>query len=107
MSACHRSWRAWRRCADPDIDAFVEVEETCPTSYIQAAWRGITDKIVKALGPDLFKVIPFDPATIAATLERWERSEDVLAHAHRGAAGGMADAGTRSRRATPTTCPSR
>ncbi|MEI7657619.1 MAG: N-(5'-phosphoribosyl)anthranilate isomerase [Phycisphaerae bacterium] len=63
---------------DPDIDAFVEIEETCPTTYIQLHGAD-HDKIVKALGPDLFKVVASDSPTFASDLERWERSEDVLA----------------------------
>jgi phosphoribosylanthranilate isomerase len=63
---------------NPDVDSFVEIEETCPTTLIQLHGTD-NEKIAKALGPDLFKVVPLELATIAADLERWERSEDVLA----------------------------
>jgi phosphoribosylanthranilate isomerase len=64
--------------ADPDLDAFIEIEETCPTTYIQLHGNE-NDKVVKALGPDVFKAVRFDPQTIAAELAKWEDCEDVLA----------------------------
>jgi phosphoribosylanthranilate isomerase len=64
--------------ADPDIDAFSDIEEVCPTTYIQLHGNE-NEKLVKALGPDVFKAIKFDPATIEAELKRWENNEDALA----------------------------
>lgn len=64
--------------ADPDIDEFADMEQICPTTYTQLHGDE-NEKLVKALGPDVFKAVRFDPATIAAELTKWERSEDVLA----------------------------
>lgn len=68
------------------VDAFCDIEETCPTHYAQL--HGSEDEqTVKACAPAI-KAIRFDPATIAAELERWDAVDDIDAILVDGSAGG-------------------
>jgi len=73
--------------ADPDPDAFAEIEQTCPAAYTQL--HGSEDtRLVRACGPDVIKAIRFDEATIAGELATWGELDEVSAILVDGSAGG-------------------
>lgn len=73
--------------ADPDPDAFAEIEQLCPTTCTQL--HGDEDaRLVRTLGPDIIKAVRFDPATINENLARWDEDENVGAILVDGSAGG-------------------
>lgn len=75
--------------ADPTTKFFSDVEEVCPTMYVQLHGDE-NERVVKSLGPDLIKVVKFMPGAVgfANELKRWEDSEDVLALLVDGSEGG-------------------
>jgi phosphoribosylanthranilate isomerase len=73
--------------ADPSVDEFSDVEETCPTIYSQL--HGTEDlKLVQSCGPDVIKAIRFDQATIETELAGWDDVEEVCAILVDGGSGG-------------------
>ncbi len=73
--------------ADPTLDEFSDVEETCPTIYSQL--HGNEDvELVQSCGPDVIKAIRFDKATIADEIARWSEVEEVCALLIDGSSGG-------------------
>jgi len=67
--------------ANITAEAFSDIEEICPTMYVQLH-ESDNEKLVKALGPDLIKVVKFDASagdSLAQQLTRWEDCEDVFA----------------------------
>lgn len=73
--------------ADPSVDEFSDVEETCPTIYSQLHGREDL-QLVRSCGPDVIKAVRFDEATIAAELARWDGVEEVCAILVDGGSGG-------------------
>jgi phosphoribosylanthranilate isomerase len=68
------------------VDAFCDIEEVCPTNFAQL--HGAEDEAtVKACAPAI-KGFRYDPLTIRADLERWERIDEVEAILVDGSAGG-------------------
>ena len=74
--------------ADPDVDEFSDIEETCPTIYTQLHGDEDVD-LVQQCGPDVIKAIRFDEATIAESLARWDEVDEVCAILIDGGSGGM------------------
>jgi phosphoribosylanthranilate isomerase len=73
--------------ADPGVDEFSDIEETCPTIYSQL--HGSEDlHLVKSCGPDVIKAIRFEEATVAAELAKWDQVEEVCAILVDGGSGG-------------------
>lgn len=73
--------------ADPDPDEFADVEQVCPTAYVQL--HGSEDaKLARAVGPDVIKALRFDPATIRRDLLAWDAVDEVAAILVDGSAGG-------------------
>jgi phosphoribosylanthranilate isomerase len=73
--------------ADPSVDEFSDIEETCPTIYSQL--HGSEElKLVQSCGPDVIKAVRFDEATIAAELAKWDEVEEVCAVLIDGGSGG-------------------
>src|ERR1043165_6931660 len=61
---------------NPMLDAFLDIEETCPTTYSQL--HGNEDEpLVRQCGPGVIKAVRFDQATIASELARWDEIEEV------------------------------
>jgi phosphoribosylanthranilate isomerase len=73
--------------ADPSVDEFSDVEETCPTIYSQLHGRE-DEHLVKSCGPDVIKAVRFEEATIAAELAQWDELEEVCAILIDGGSGG-------------------
>lgn len=72
---------------NPSLDHFCDVEETCPTTYVQ--FHGNEDEaLVRQCGPGLIKAVRFDKDTLAADLARWDGVEEVDAILVDGGAGG-------------------
>lgn len=74
--------------ADAPVDQFCDVEEICPTNYVQLHGQE-TEAIVKRCGPNVIKGVKFDAATIEDELRRWEEIEEVEAVLVDGSSGGQ------------------
>lgn len=74
--------------ADTPVDLFCDVEETCPTNYVQLHGHE-TESVVKRCGPNVIKAIKFDPDTIAADLIKWSALDEVEALLIDGSSGGL------------------
>ncbi len=73
------------------IDAFSDLEESCPTTYSQL--HGSEDEaLTRQCGPGVIRAIRFDADTIAAELQRWDAIEEVDAILVDGSAGGEGQA---------------
>jgi phosphoribosylanthranilate isomerase len=70
------------------LDAFMNIEETCPTDLSQLHGQEPED-LVRHCGPNVIKAVRFDPATIDAELKKWERVDEVDAILVDGSAGGQ------------------
>lgn len=69
------------------IDAFSDLEESCPTTYSQL--HGSEDEtLTRQCGPGVIRAIRFDAETIAAELQRWDALEEVDAILVDGSDGG-------------------
>lgn len=74
--------------ADAPVDQFCDIEEMCPTNYVQLHGQE-SEPIVKRCGPNVIKGVKFDAATIEDELRRWEAVEEVEAVLVDGSAGGQ------------------
>lgn len=74
--------------ADTPVDLFCDVEESCPTNYVQLHGNE-TESIVKRCGPNVIKGLKFDPATIEADLAKWSAIDEVEAILIDGSSGGQ------------------
>lgn len=74
--------------ADAPVDQFCDVEETCPTNFVQLHGRE-NESLVKRCGPNVIKGLKYDAATIADELKRWEALEEVEAVLVDGSDGGQ------------------
>lgn len=74
--------------ADAPVDQFCDIEETCPTNYVQLHGHE-PEAVVRRCGPNVIKAIRFDPATIEADLTAWAAVEEVEAILVDGSAGGL------------------
>lgn len=72
---------------DSSLDAFIEIEQRCPTDWSQLHGAEPED-LVRDCGPRVIRGIRFDAATIAADLARWDAVEEVEAILVDGSAGG-------------------
>lgn len=62
--------------ADASLDTFSDIEEECPTVYSQLS--GSEDvTLVRECGPNVIKLVRFDPVTIERELARWDRVDEV------------------------------
>lgn len=74
--------------ADAPVDQFSDVEEVCPTNYVQLHGRE-SETVVRRCGPNVIKAVKFDAATIEEELRRWEAVEEVEAVLVDGSEGGQ------------------
>ncbi|MDX2146490.1 MAG: phosphoribosylanthranilate isomerase [Planctomycetota bacterium] len=59
-----------------NVDAFCDIEEKCPTSYVQL--HGSQDEAtVIQCGPNVIRAVQFGSETIAGDLARWSRMDEV------------------------------
>lgn len=77
--------------ADAPVDQFCDVEEVCPTNYVQLHGRE-SEAVVRRCGPNVIKAVKFDAATIEEELRRWEAVEEVEAVLVDGSEGGQGKA---------------
>ncbi|MCC6677413.1 MAG: phosphoribosylanthranilate isomerase [Phycisphaerales bacterium] len=77
--------------ADAPVDQFCDIEEMCPTNYVQLHGQE-PESVVKRCGPNVIKGVRFDAATIEEELRRWEAVEEVEAVLVDGSAGGQGTA---------------
>lgn len=73
--------------ADAPVDQFCDVEEICPTNYVQLHGQE-PESVVRRCGPSVIKGLKFDATTIEDELRRWEQVEEVEAVLIDGSAGG-------------------
>ena len=69
------------------LDAFCDIEEACPTTYVQLH-GGEDERLVRQCGPGVLRGIRYHPDTIRADLDRWGAVEEVDAVLVDGSAGG-------------------
>lgn len=69
------------------VEAFCDVEETCPTNYSQL--QGTEDeRTVRQCGPGVIRALRYDAATIDSDLARWDAVDEVDAILIDGSVGG-------------------
>lgn len=76
---------------DCELDRFIEIEQTCPTTLTQLHGSE-PDKLIKECGPQLIKSVRYDPETIEAELRRLDAIDEVDMILIDGSAGGMGEA---------------
>lgn len=73
--------------ANPTLDQFADIEETCPTPFSQL--HGQEDgRLVRACGPDVIKAVKFEAGSIGDAIAGWEQVDEVGAILVDGSAGG-------------------
>lgn len=72
---------------DADVEAFIEIEEQCPTDMSQLHGSEL-ERVVRQCGPSVIKGVRFDPETIEKELARWDRVDEVDAILIDGSTGG-------------------
>lgn len=72
---------------DASVDDFIEIEQRCPTSWVQLHGNE-PERVVRECGPGVIRAVRFDPQTIGHELRRWNAIDEVDAILIDGSAGG-------------------
>lgn len=75
---------------NPDEPTFEEVMEICPTTHTQLQGSE-SETLVRDVGPNIIKAIPFNASRIESDLKRWSGVDEVDAVLVDGSAGGQGE----------------